>query len=86
MKQASMTNEFFDNPIKILHRLKKAGFSEKQAEAQVEIFSGYIENRLVTKRDLKQSLRELELTLTIKTATIVGSIMGFFFILEKFVG
>lgn len=81
-----MTNEFFDNPIKVLHHLKEAGFSDKQAEAQVEIFSGYLENKLVTKQDLDQSLKELELKLTIKTATIVGSMLGFFFLLEKFMG
>ena len=85
MKQTTMNNNFFDNPIRVLHRLKEAGFSEKQAEAQVEIFSSYIENKLVTKQDLRQGLKELELKLTIKTAAIVGSIIGFFFILEKFV-
>lgn len=76
--------KYFDNPIKILHHLKAAGFTEKQAEAQVEIFTDYIEHNLVTKRDLKNSLKELELRLTIKTAAIVGSIVGFFSLLQKF--
>lgn len=72
--------KYFDNPIKILHHLKAAGFTDKQAEAQVEVFSDYIEHNLVTKKDLK----ELELRLTIKTAAIVGSIVGFFSLLQKF--
>lgn len=80
MSATHMSGIYFNNPIKILHRLKAAGFTEKQAEAQVEIFSDYVEHGLVTKRDLK----ELELRMTIKTAVIVGSIVGFFSLLEKF--
>lgn len=84
MSQSNAMPKYFDNPIKILHHLKAAGFTEKQAEAQVEIFTDYIEHNLVTKRDLKNSLKELELRLTIKTAAIVGSIVGFFSLLQKF--
>jgi hypothetical protein len=76
--------KYFDNPIKILHHLKAAGFTEKQAEAQVEVFTDYIDHNLVTKKDMKNSLKELELRLTIKTAAIVGSIVGFFSLIEKF--
>ena len=75
--------KYFDNPIKILHHLKAAGFTEKQAEAQVEVFTDYIDHNLVTKKDLANSLKELELRLTIKTAAIVGSIVGFFSLIEK---
>jgi len=64
--------------------LKAAGFTEKQAEAQVEVFTDYIDHNLVTKKDLESSLKELELRLTIKTAAIVGSIVGFFSLIEKF--
>jgi hypothetical protein len=112
MKFNTMSNSYFHNPIRILHRLKEAGFTEKQAEAQVEIFNDYVENGLATKRDLKElelatkrdfkelelatkrdfkefelkvdsKLKELELRLTVKTAAIVGSIVGFFSVLEK---
>ncbi len=90
-----MTQNYCNNPIKILHRLREAGFTEKQAEAQVEIMSDYIEHGLATKRDLKEldlsmkkdfdlKLKELELRLTVKTAAIVGSIVGFFSVLETF--
>lgn len=84
MKSHSMNGIFFNNPIKILHHLKEAGFTDRQAEAQVEIFSDYLEHGLVTKKDLKKDLKELELRMTIKTAIIVGSIVGFFSLLEKF--
>ncbi len=85
MKTTTMSGIYFNNPIKILHRLKEAGLSDKAAEAHVEILNDYIEHGLVTKRDLRNDLKELELRLTIKTATIVGSIVGFFSILEKFI-
>ncbi len=75
--------KYFDNPIKILHHLRASGFTDKQAEAQVEVFTDYIDHNLVTKKDLKNSLKELELRLTIKTAVIVGSIVGFFSLMEK---
>jgi hypothetical protein len=97
-----MNQSYFNNPIKVLHRLREAGFTEKQAEAQVEVLSDYIEHGLATKRGLKElelaarrdlkelkleidsKLKELELRLTVKTAAIVGSIVGFFSLLEKF--
>jgi hypothetical protein len=92
----TMAGIYFNNPIKILHRLKEAGFTAKQAEAQVDVFTDYVEHGFVTKKDLKTELKEhelkfdlklkdLEFRLTCKTAAIVGSIVGFFFLLEKFV-
>lgn len=82
-----MEKVYLNNPIKILHRLKEAGFTQKQAEAQVEIFTDYIDHNIATKQDLKEirfELKEMEMRITIKTATIVGSIVGFFYLLEKF--
>lgn len=95
MSTITMTGNYFNNPIKILHHLRAAGFTEKQAEAQVEILADYVEHGLATKRDLKElelkiasnleiKLKELELKLTVKTAAIVGSIVGFFSLIEKF--
>ncbi len=54
-----MPKDYIHNPIKVLHRLIDAGFTQKQAEAQVEIFTDYIDNNLATKRDLKRDLAEL---------------------------
>jgi len=87
-----MNGNYFNNPIKLLHRLKEAGFTEKQAEVQVEIMNDYLEHGLVTKKDLRElelkidsRFKEFELRLTVKTAAIVGSIVGFFSILEKII-
>ena len=41
MNSLSMTGIYFNNPIKVLHHLKEAGFTQKQAEAQVEILNDY---------------------------------------------
>ncbi len=82
-----MEKIYLNNPIKILHRLKEAGFTQEQAEARVEIFTDYLDHNIATKQDLKElrfELKEMEMRITIKTASIVGSIMGFFFLLEKF--
>lgn len=98
MSAITMSGFYFNNPIKILHRLREAGFTEQQAEAHVEILSDYIEHGLATKRDLQDikvelkelelridlKLKELESRLIIKTAAIVGSIVGFISLIEKF--
>ena len=96
MKSLTMAHNFFNNPIKLLRHLKEAGFTERQAEAQVEMIADYVEHDLVTKSFLKTELKEIELRfelklkelefkLTVKTAAIVGSIVGFFSLLEKFI-
>jgi hypothetical protein len=86
-----MSNTYLNNPIKILHRLREAGFTQQQAEAQVEIITDYVEHGIATKKDLRElelklevKLKELELRLTLKTAAITSSIVGFFYLLEKF--
>ena len=108
MQRQPVRKIHFVTPIKALHRLKAAGFTEKQAEAQVEFVSEFVEENLATRQDLlvtKQELqaeikevrseikelgsqlrfeiKDLELRLTVKTAAIVGSIVGFFSVLEK---
>ncbi len=84
MKERTMTGIYFNNPIKILHHFREAVFTERQAEAQVEVLSDYIEHGLVTKKDLKNELKELEFRMTVRTTTIVASIVGFFSLLSKF--
>lgn len=140
-----MFSQFFINPIKALHKLKDAGFTEKQSEAQIEIMienAEHIEATLATKRDLKElevavrrdiaefeaitkrdlkemelsmkrdlkelevalkrdlkefelkmdgrfkemdsKFKELEMKLTIRMGAITSSVVGFFYLLEKF--
>ena len=118
-----MFSQFFINPIKAIHRLKDAGFTEKQAEVQVELMienAEHVEATLSTKRDLKElelvtkrdikemelsmkrdlkelelkmdsrfkevdsKLKEMEMKLTIRMGAITSSVVGFFYLLEKF--
>jgi len=54
---------FFTNPIKALHRLRDAGFTEQQAEAQIEVFTEYAQSNLATKQDildLKKAMLDLK--------------------------
>ena len=64
-----MTTTTFDT-LGYFEKLKTAGFSEVQAKAQVEVIREVIEDKLATKRDLKElelavksDLKELELKL-----------------------
>jgi len=80
MTSITMSNPFFPhllhNPVKILHRYKEAGFTEKQAEVNLEIISEcfeQVEATAATKLDLKEleyafrrDIKELELKLEIK--------------------
>ena len=102
MNTAIMNNptlpQFFTNPIRALHKLRDAGFTEQQAEAQIEVFSEHVEANLATKRDLKDlemkmeirfkeidaRFKEMEMKLTIRTGAITSAVVGFFYILEKF--
>lgn len=78
---------FFTNPIKALHRLVDAGFTQQQAEAQIEIFTEYAQTSLATKQDisdLRRDMKEMEMKLTIRSGVITSSVVGFFYVLEKF--
>jgi len=67
-------------------RLQKAGFTEVQAEAQVEIIkeqveaiSSRIDGSLATKQDiaeLKRDIKELELKIVIKLSGIMGGMIA----------
>ncbi len=48
-----MTSLAFDTHASV-KKLKEAGFTEQQAEAQVQVFSEIIESDLATKQDLKE--------------------------------
>lgn len=89
-----MSKDYTNNIIKILHRLLEGGFTQKQAEAQIEVLTEYTDNHLATKSDIsdvkreildvRKDMREMELRLTIRISSIVGLMMGFFYSLDKF--
>jgi len=61
-------------------KLRKAGFNEKQAEAQTAILANLVQDQLVTKNYLDEKLRELEYRLILRLggmlAVAVGLIVG----------
>lgn len=63
-----------------MKKLRAAGFTEQQAEAQAETFSEIIEERLATKQDLKEleislkrDMKELELRLTLRLGGMMAA-------------
>jgi hypothetical protein len=71
-------------------RLKGAGFTDQQAEAQVQALAAIVNDNLATKQDvvlvkqdilalrqeLKHDLRELEHRLTLRLGTVVSVAVG----------
>ena len=71
-------------------KLERAGVPAAQAEVQAEALAEIIEERLATKRDLKdlegvlvRDLKELEMRLTIKLGTMLVIAIGIFATLMK---
>jgi hypothetical protein len=60
-------------------RLKSAGFSDEQAEAQAEMLAEVVTETVATKQDL----RELEYRLTIRLGTIMTVAVGVMVALVK---
>lgn len=66
----SATTMIFDT-LQYTKKLTAVGVPQSQAEAQAEAIKELIDDKLVTKQDLKTALRELELRMTIKLGGIV---------------
>jgi uncharacterized membrane protein YheB (UPF0754 family) len=69
--------------LKIYERLKAANLDERAAKEIAEVFNDIIEDRLATKRDLKEledclrrDIRELELRLTVKLGALMALAVG----------
>ena len=54
-----MTSLAFDTHASV-KKLKEAGFTEQQAEAQVQVLAGIIESSLATKLDIAEVKRDIE--------------------------
>jgi hypothetical protein len=72
----------FDN-LEYAGRLRRAGFTEQQAEAQVQALAAIVNDNLATKQDLlllkqdwKQDLRDLEHRLTMRMGTMLSISVG----------
>jgi hypothetical protein len=69
-----MTTTFFDT-LAYSKRLQEAGFTQLQAETQAEVFAEIIDDKLVTKGDLKKELKALEYRLTNKLTMRLGGML-----------
>src|SRR5438067_2314113 len=58
-REISMTSLAFDTHASV-KKLKEAGFTEQQAEAQVQVLAGIIESSLATKLDIAEVKRDIE--------------------------
>lgn len=69
-----MTTMMFDTHA-FVKELTQVGMPEKQAEVLARTHATLINEKLVTKQDLKQELRELELRLMYNLTLRLGSMM-----------
>jgi hypothetical protein len=67
-----MTSLAFDTHASV-KKLKEAGFTEQQAEAQVQVLSQIIESNLATKLDIAEVKRDIETLRLATKADIVES-------------
>ena len=80
MKHFSLLNSFLFDTLAYAKKLKDAGFTDSQAEVQAEAFAEIIEERIVTKHDLKETeqmlkrdLKETEQRIIIKLGAMVAA-------------
>ncbi|MEI8054579.1 MAG: DUF1640 domain-containing protein [bacterium] len=74
-----MSNERSFDTLRYANRLKAAGVPEKQAEVQAEMMAETIEDKLATKKDLK----ELELRIILKLGSMIVGSLGTLVVLMK---
>ena len=69
-----MENIVYDT-LAYVKKLKKAGFTDEQAEVQAEEIAHVLNDRIATKTDLEKALRELEYKLKYQIITAVGGML-----------
>ena len=62
--------------MKMLKKLKAAGFTEEQAETQTNIIAQLVEEQLVTRQYLDERLKELEYRLIIRLGSMIVIAVG----------
>ena len=69
-----MENIVYDT-LAYVKKLKKAGFTDEQAEVQAEEIARVLNDRIATKTDLEKALKELEYKLKYQIITAVGGML-----------
>ncbi len=67
-------------------KLREAGFTEQQAEAQAEALKAVVDENLATKQDiesLRRDMREMEQRITIRLGALVVASAGVLAVLMK---
>jgi len=77
-----MNNSLIFDILSYAKKLKTAGFSEEQAEAQVEVLAKIIDKNLATKKDIFE-IKNTELKLTIRLGGLIAFSTGVLAILMK---
>ena len=77
-----MNNSLIFDTLSYAKKLKTAGFSEEQAEAQVEVLEKIIDKNLATKKDIFE-IKNTELKLTIRLGGLIAFSTGVLAILMK---
>ncbi len=70
-----MENTVYDT-LAYVKRLKKAGFTDEQAEVQAEEIAHVLNDHIATKTDLEKALRELEYKLKYQIIMAVGGMLA----------
>ena len=78
-----MTATAFDT-LKAAKTLKSAGFTEEQADAQVEVHM-QVTNGLATKKDLEEAIKNLSSSVSNKLFVAVGATVGLITFLDQIV-
>ncbi|MDA8273133.1 MAG: DUF1640 domain-containing protein [Deltaproteobacteria bacterium] len=69
-----MENIVYDT-LAYVKKLKKAGFTDEQAEVQAEEIARVLNDHIATKTDLEKALKELEYKLKYQIITAVGGML-----------
>jgi len=78
-----MTTTAFDT-LKAAKTFKNAGFTEEQADAQVEVHM-QVTNGLATKKDLEEAIKSLSSSVSNKLFVAVGATVGLITFLDQVV-
>ena len=70
--------------LKAAKTLKNGGFTEEQADAQVEVHM-QVTNGLATKKDLEEAIKSLSLSVSNKLFVAVGATVGLITFLDQVV-